>query len=195
MEKLVNLIENKIEVKEQTMGGNTINSIERLRIKKFGDFRGGLDKIYENLMNGSESFNRPIKEVYVSSSKQNVVRGLHFQQGNAAQEKFIYCLTGEFLDVSVNLEIGKNFGEVHVEHMSAEQDFMLKIPGSYAHGIISLADETTYINMSPDPYIPSAEAGIHWSSLDLNLGEIQPILTDKDNAWPELSTVLKALSK
>jgi dTDP-4-dehydrorhamnose 3,5-epimerase len=169
-------------------------SIQKIAIRKFADDRGGLTKIYEELANSETSPLRSIREAYISHSKKHVIRGLHYQRGSASQEKIIYCVTGEFLDVSVDLTSGPSFGKVHVEHLSANDDFVLRIPGAFAHGIISLSDDTTYLNLSPDNYVPSAESGIHWSSLGLDIGIRDPIVSDKDANWPSLEEVLKALS-
>lgn len=169
--------------------------VQRMTIKKFTDGRGGLTKIFENNSDVETEHYRSLNEAYISHSKKDVVRGLHFQHGHSAQEKLIYCVSGEFLDVSVDLRIGPSFGTVHVEHLTANDDILLRVPGVFAHGIISLADGTTYLNLSPDKYSPANEGGIHWASLGLDLNISEPILSEKDKGWPPLEEVLEGLSQ
>lgn len=167
------------------------NGIERICVRNYNDFRGGLAKIYEETL---RSDFRSIREAYFSFSNKNVVRGLHFQKGGYQQEKIIYCISGTFIDVSVNLKKGADFGKIYVEKMTSGSDYALRVPGSFAHGIVSLSDDCCYLNLSPDPYIPSSEGGILWSSLGLNLPISNPILTDKDRSWPPLNQVLEEMS-
>ena len=170
------------------------NLIKKIPVKSFHDSRGSLNKLYENNSDLTKQEKIwEIRDLYLSSSSKNVVRGLHFQINGGGQEKIIYCTSGEFLDVSVDLNPGENFGRIHVEHMTSNCDFLLSIPKSFAHGIISLADRTCYLNMSPQPFIPELERGINLKSLGLDIIPNDVIISEKDLSWPSLEKVLGEL--
>ena len=169
--------------------------IKKIPVKSFHDERGRLLKLYDENSNLTKN-NDPWKicDLYLSSSSKNVVRGLHFQINGGGQEKIIHCISGEFLDVSIDLEPGENFGCVYIEHMTPDCDFLLSIPKSFAHGIVSLADYTSYLNMSPQPFNPELERGINFSSLGLDIMPNDMIISEKDLSWPSLEKVLEEIA-
>ncbi|AIA30885.1 dTDP-4-dehydrorhamnose 3,5-epimerase family protein [Leptospirillum ferriphilum] len=168
-----------------------INGILKLSFSPFYDLRGNLLKIYQK-----ETFKnifKDIEEIYISSSKKAVIRGLHFQIGKKAQDKYIYCISGALLDISVDLRPDGNFGNICVEELKGGDPIILGIPGTFAHGVIILEENTTFMNMSPTPYSPGDERGIRWDSLGIKIPFQHPIVSEKDNSLPPLDLVLKGL--
>ena len=162
----------------------------QITIKPFEDLRGSLSKIFlkeHGVITGLE-----IAEMYISRSRCNVVRGLHFQLGEFAQDKYIFCTNGRLIDISVSIDPA-SFGRVYVTHMDAKSNFILAVPGSCAHGIISLEEDTTFINFSPNPYTPGNERGLLWNSVGYDFGIESPILSDKDMALPTLQQYKKEM--
>jgi len=164
------------------------SGVRKIEFTPFDDLRGNLLKLYRREIFFDLMPN--IEEIYLSQSKKSVVRGLHYQLGEKAQDKFVYCITGRMLDISVDLRPGKDFGKIHVEEMVGGNDCAIFIPGAFAHGVVILEDQTNFISISPQPYSPGDERGIRWDTLGIDFGISEPNITAKDLAWPSLMDIL-----
>ena len=120
---------------------------------------------------------------------RGTLRGLHFQQELHAETKLIRCVRGHVYDVIVDLRSGSpDFGRWHAEHLDAENGFGLYVPAGFAHGFITLADETELSYQMADPFVPNSAAGIIWNDPDLAIDwPIEPVvLSEKDCSLPTL---------
>ncbi len=139
-----------------------------------------------------ESYNQKkvqilIKDRFVqdneSVSHKNVLRGLHFQLPPHAQSKLIRVIKGSILDIAVDLrKESRTYGQ-HFKHvLSGENKKQLYIPVGFAHGFLSLEDNTVLNYKCSDYYNASTERSIIWNDpkLNINWGIDNPILADKD---------------
>ena len=139
-----------------------------------------------------ESYNQKKVEILIkdrfvqdneSVSHKNVLRGLHFQLPPHAQSKLIRVIKGSILDIAVDLrKDSSTYGE-HFKHvLSGENKKQLYIPVGFAHGFLSLEDDTILNYKCSDYYSASAEASIIWNDPQLNIdwGIENPILAEKD---------------
>ncbi len=168
-----------------------LGGVKRIGFTPFVDSRGILLKIYRR-----EIFHdliQNIEEMYLSRSDKGVIRGMHFQIGNKTQDKLVYCLTGRMLDISIDLRADGNLGRVHVEEMKGGDNSALLIPGEFAHGVIILEDNTSFLSLMPQAYSPSDERGIRWDTLGLDIGVCCPIVSLKDQSWPSLKEVIQQI--
>ena len=114
------------------------------------------------------------------------MRGLHYQVSPSFESKFIRCIAGSIFDVIVDLRpesatYQKWFG---VE-LSAENKKAMYIPGSFAHGFLSLEDNTEVFYLVGDYYNSELEAGIRYDDSSFNIEwpiEVSNI-SPKDLAW------------
>lgn len=118
-----------------------------------------------------------------SKSQKNVLRGLHFQNPPYAQGKLVRVITGSVLDVAVDIRknsptYGKHFSVV----LSAYNNKMLWIPPGFAHGFVSLEDETIFSYKCTNFYNKNSEGCILWNDQDLDIdwSVSSPILSEKD---------------
>ena len=139
-----------------------------------------------------ESYNQKKVEILIkdrfvqdneSVSHKNVLRGLHFQLPPHAQSKLIRVVKGSILDIAVDLrKDSSTYGE-HFKHvLSGENKKQLYIPVGFAHGFLSLEDNTILNYKCSDYYSASAEASIIWNDpqLKIDWGIENPILAEKD---------------
>jgi dTDP-4-dehydrorhamnose 3,5-epimerase len=122
-----------------------------------------------------------------SSSVKNVLRGLHFQHPPFDQGKLVRVLSGSVLDIAV--DIRKNsptYGQHLKVELSAENQFLFWIPPGFAHGFISLEENTIFLYKCTNLYDKNSESGILWNDPELNIdwGISQPIVSDKDRELP-----------
>jgi dTDP-4-dehydrorhamnose 3,5-epimerase len=149
----------------------------------FRDDRGFFYESYNK-----KKLDKKIKIVFVqdneSKSIKGVIRGLHFQVPPFEQTKLVSCISGNILDVAVDLRTNsKTYGKFFSIELSSENNKQLFIPKGFAHGFQVLS-ETAIVNYKVDEYYnPDSDSGIIWNdkdlSIDWNLG-IKPVLSVKD---------------
>ncbi len=126
---------------------------------------------------------------FVSYSKRDVIRGLHFQRAPYAQDKLVRCSSGEIFDVAADCDPTSETYGTHVSVLlRAEEQGMLFIPGKYAHGFCVVSDgAVTEYKMSAS-YEPQSAAGFRWNDPILNIPwpTSHPIVSEQDAAWPLL---------
>ncbi len=161
--------------------------------KKFSDERGFFSETYREKWFVDQGL--PINFVqdnHARSTQEGVLRGLHFQYGDAAQSKLIRVVRGAILDIAVDIRHGSpTFGKYVSVTLSDENWQQLFVPHGFAHGYYTLTAETEVIYKVDQYYTPDKEASLLWSDPTLNInwpcGENDPILSDKDKRAPLLS--------
>ena len=126
----------------------------------------------------------------ISKSSKAVLRGLHFQKDEYAQAKLVYVLRGAVLDVTVDLrENSETFGKYIAVELNEKNKKMFFIPRNFAHGFLTLEDNTEFFYKCDNFYNPQSESGIIWNDRDLdidwnfkryNLNENELIVSEKD---------------
>jgi dTDP-4-dehydrorhamnose 3,5-epimerase len=115
---------------------------------------------------------------------------LHFQREPYAQGKFVRVITGAVLDVALDIrKDSPTYGEFVAEKLTASNKRMLYIPPGFAHGFVTLEDNTIFTYKCTNYYNPSAEGGVLWNSPSLNIpwGIENPTLSAKDIELPDFS--------
>lgn len=133
-----------------------------------------------------------------SKSAYGTLRGLHFQNGNAAQAKLVRVLSGSVLDVVLDLRLNSStFKKSYLIELSAENKKQLFVPRGFAHGFVVLSETAEFFYKCDNYYDPQAEGGLLFSDPDLNIDWKIPydqlILSDKDKKNPTLKEYLKNL--
>ena len=135
----------------------------------FGDNRGFFLESYSK----KEFEEIGITEEFVqdnhSKSKKGVLRGLHFQTKHS-QGKLVRVIKGSVYDVAVDIRKGsKTYGKWYGIELSAENKKMFYIPAGFAHGFLTLEDETEFQYKCTDIYAPQYDSGIMYDDKDLNI--------------------------
>ena len=134
----------------------------------------------------------------VSHSHTHVLRGMHAQL-TRPQGKLIQVLSGEIYDVFVDLRPKQaSFGQWHGIRLSAQKSQQLWIPAGFAHGFLTLAQDTTVLYHCTDYYVPNDQITLLWNDTDTNIqwpiGCASPILSSKDQAGMTLKEYIKCAS-
>ena len=123
--------------------------------------------------------NFTLKELYLSKSKKNVLRGMHFQKYPYGTSKLISVIKGKILDVVVG--IGKNnFGKIFSIKLDEFDNKMLFVPSNYAHGFLSLSNKTEVLYGSNEVFKSNYELSLNYSSIDFDWPVINPIVSERD---------------
>lgn len=114
-----------------------VDKPEIIETQRFEDFRGWLSVLVDSKVNFHVV---QINQGY--SRKKFTLRGLHFQEGEHAQAKLVSCLHGSIFNVAVDLRPGDTFGYAYSEILSFENQKQMLIPRGFAHGYLTLEDNT-----------------------------------------------------
>ena len=142
-----------------------------LQPKVFGDARGFF----------MESFNQKAFDAAVgehiefvqdnhSRSSRGVLRGLHYQLGNAAQGKLVRVTAGRVWDVAVDMrKASPTFGKWHGVELTADNHTQFWIPAGFAHGFVVLSDTADFLYKTNNYYAPQQERCVLWNDAALNI--------------------------
>lgn len=117
------------------------------------------------------------------STQKGVLRGLHFQNPPYEQGKLIRVIKGSVYDVAVDIrKNSRTYGQHFGIELNEENKTMLYIPPGFAHGFVTLKENTIFNYKCTNYYHQPSEDGILWNDADLNInwGVENVILSDKD---------------
>lgn len=118
-----------------------------------------------------------------SLSNTGVLRGLHFQAPPFEQGKLVRVITGAVLDVAVDIrKDSATYGEHLTIELTEENKTMFYIPPGFAHGFLTLRDNTIFSYKCTNVYNKTSEGTVLWNDTDLNINwdVSNPILSEKD---------------
>lgn len=128
----------------------------------------------------------------LSVSQKGVLRGLHFQSPPYAQGKLVQVLRGRVFDVAVDIREGSpTFGEYVSVELSAENHRQFWIPAGFAHGFLSLEDDTMFQYKCTNVYAPDHDGGVRYDDPTIGIAwpEGSYIVSEKDKAQPLLEAI------
>lgn len=158
----------------------------------FGDHRGFFTESYSQ-----EDFKAAgleyafVQDNHSLSVEAGVLRGLHFQKGEAAQTKLIRVVTGAVLDVIVDIRKGSpTYGQWEGYILSESNHRQLLVPKGFAHGFVTLTPNVNFLYKCDNYYNAQADAGIAFDdpklAIDWPVAKEQAILSEKDQHHPTL---------
>lgn len=118
-----------------------------------------------------------------SLSQAGILRGLHFQNPPFAQGKLVRVIKGAVLDVAVDIRKNSStFGQHVAIELNESNKLMFWIPEGFAHGFLSLENDTIFSYKCTNTYNKISEGCIKWNDKDLNInwGIENPIVSSKD---------------
>jgi dTDP-4-dehydrorhamnose 3,5-epimerase len=131
------------------------------------------------------------------SAKKGTLRGMHYQVGNAAEVKVVRCIRGALFDMILDLRpesptFGKSFGA----ELTAENRLMMYVPRGFAHGLVTLTENTEAFYLVSDYYAPEAERGVRWNdpTFDLQWPAAVTEISAKDSRWPDFDPQFHAVA-
>jgi len=130
----------------------------------YSDKRGNLKELFNR-----KKINTKFTFEFVSLSKKNVVRGLHFQI-KKPQAKFISVISGKIFDVVIDLrKKSKTFGKKFEIVLDSKKNTSLYIPEGFAHGFKALKNNSIMLYACNTKRYPDLENGILWNDSELKI--------------------------
>ena len=172
-----------------------LDGVFEIRPSKIEDSRGFFSEVWSSQRMAEAGFEVDfVQDNHSSSAAQGVLRGLHFQMPPAAQHKLIRVSRGSVFDVAVDIRRGSpTFGQWAGAIVSAELWNQLLIPPGFAHGFLTLEEQTEVQYKVSAPYRPDLDRAIRFDDpaigIEWPLSADQISLSDKDRSAPLLSAV------
>jgi dTDP-4-dehydrorhamnose 3,5-epimerase len=130
-----------------------------------------------------------------SVSRYGTLRGLHFQTGEYAQAKLVRAVRGEVLDIVVDLRkdsptFGKSFSVI----LDDAEQLQLFVPRGFAHGFITLSEQSIFAYKCDNYYDKASESGIIYNdatlALDWHLPSKVITISEKDRQLPSFKEAI-----
>ncbi len=161
--------------------------------KVFGDERGFFVETYNQPRYQEMGISGVFVQDNLSKSKKGVLRGLHYQAPPFAQGKLVTVLAGAVLDVAVDIRQGSpTFGEYVAVELTAENKRQFWIPEGFAHGFVTLEDNTVFAYKCTNVYSPEHDRGVKYDDKAIGIewpaiGELT--ISEKDQNQPLLADI------
>ncbi len=120
--------------------------------------------------------------------KQGTLRGMHYQDDPYAEVKLVTCFAGEIYDVIVDVRRdSETYCSWFGVHLSSSNNKSLYIPKGFAHGFLTMQDDTLVHYQMGEFYKPEYARGIRWNDPAFNIvwpGSIETI-SERDRTYPD----------
>ena len=159
--------------------------------KRHGDARGWFSETWSRKALAAVGVAADfVQDNQAFNAKKGTLRGLHFQKAPHAQGKLVRVLKGAIFDVAVDIRPGSaTYGHWVGHTLTAEVGEQLWVPRGFAHGYVTLTDDTELFYKVDGDYAPELEGGVIWNDPDLGIPwpvDGEPILSAKDQVLPRL---------
>lgn len=173
-----------MEVKDTPIAGLKI-----VQPKVWGDARGHFFESYSEEAFKEAGLPTDFVQDNQSLSAKGILRGLHFQKPPYAQGKLVRVVKGAVVDVAVDLRRSSpTYGQHFAIELNEDNKTMFWVPPGFAHGFLTLADDTIFVYKVTGLYNKESEGGLLWNdpALGIDWGIENPLLSDKDRIQPLL---------
>jgi len=160
---------------------------------RYGDRRGFFSELYNARVLAEAGITTEfVQDNHSLSAQAGTVRGLHFQAPPSAQAKLVRCGRGALFDVAVDIRNGSpTYGQWYGAELSFGNGQMLLVPAGFAHGFMTLTDDTEIVYKCSDFYAPETEGALLWNAPDVGIdwpkSGASPVLSEKDEQAPALA--------
>jgi len=116
---------------------------------------------------------------------------MHYQDGPHAHSKLVSCLSGRILDVVIDVRPQSDtFNQPYAVELDSNSGHALFIPEGFAHGFLSLENDTLMSYLTSTVHAPSHDRGVLWSSIDFDWPIERPLLSERDQKHPPIASLV-----
>ncbi len=181
-----------------TVQDTALDGVKVVQPRRFADDRGYFSEVFvaRDLTEGLGFAPNFVQDNESMSAKTGTLRGLHYQLGDHAQAKLVRVASGAVIDVAVDIrESSPSFGKHVAVKLSSEEGNQLWIPEGFAHGFLTLEDNTLVSYKTTNYYNAESDRSMSWSDDDLAVDWQEfvdsSLLSAKDAAAPSFSELVE----
>ena len=174
--------------KETPLAGAYVIDIERLE-----DERGFFARTWCQREFEEHGLDPRLVQCSISyNERQGTLRGMHYQLPPFAEAKVVRCTRGAIYDVIIDL---RHESPTYKQHfgitLTPENRSMLYVPEGFAHGLLTLADETEVLYLISEFYVPESARGVRWNDPAFAIQWPAPVqvISERDVAHPDFVEV------
>ena len=173
-----------MKIKELNLKG-----VFEIQLESKEDSRGFFMRTYDKKIFGQWGLNQEwVQESHSLSKLKGTIRGLHFQFPPDAEIKLVRMVSGELMEVYVDLrKDSSTFGQWGDLILSAKKKNMLYLPKGFAHGICTLTDNCNILYKMDNYYAQYNEYNIKWDDSDIGIKwpiDEPIVISDRDRTAP-----------
>lgn len=160
-----------------------------LKPRVFEDPRGYFFESYSHQLLKAAGLELNFVQDNQSLSHKNVLRGMHFQAPPYAQGKLVRVITGSVFDVAVDIRKGsETYGKWFGMELNEQNKWMMYIPPGFAHGFLTLQDNTVFSYKCTEYYHKASEGCLAWDDPEVGIdwGNAAVLLSEKDKTCKKL---------
>ena len=162
-----------------------------IELEKRGDERGFFARTFCVHEFAAHGIDNKIVQINNSLSAQKyTLRGMHYQLAPHAETKIVRCIKGALYDVILDLRPeSPTFGKWFGAELTAENRNMMVVPKGFAHGFLTLEDNTEAFYLVSEFYAPQAERGLRYNDprFAIEWPHVPVVISDKDANWPDFN--------
>ena len=171
--------------------GTSLPGVLILKPRVFADPRGFFMETYRENVLAAAGIHAHFVQDNHSRSSRGVLRGLHYQLQHP-QAKLCRVITGEVLDIAVDIRVGSpHFGKWVGAVLSGENHHQLYLPPGFAHGFAVRSETADFLYKCSDYYDAADDRGVLWNdpAIGIDWQTESPILSDKDRRYLPLAQI------
>jgi len=165
-----------------------------IELEKRGDGRGFFARFYCEREYRAQGLNHHIVQINNSLSRiKGTLRGMHYQLAPRAEDKVIRCLRGALFDAIIDLRPDSpTFLKHFTVELTAENRTMLYVPKGFAHGFLTLTEDTESFYLVTEFYSPELERGVRYNDPKIGIRwPMEPVvISDKDRNLPDFNPAI-----
>jgi dTDP-4-dehydrorhamnose 3,5-epimerase len=169
---------------ETPLSGAFLIEPERLE-----DERGFFARIFEPREFEAHGLNPRVAQSSLSfNPRRGTLRGMHYQRAPFQEAKLVRCTRGAIHDAIIDLRAGSPTFRRHFGvRLDAESRRMLYVPEGFAHGFLTLEDETEVTYQISQPHSPDHAAGVRWNDPAFGIAwpEAVRVIAERDRTYPD----------
>lgn len=164
-----------------------LSGVHEIENVVFSDDRGSFVKTFNADVFIDYGLNFEFKESFYSVSKKDVIRGMHFQMPPMDHEKLVYVISGEILDVVVDVREGSpTYGQYITIELNDLNCKSIYIEKGFAHGFLTKSESATVCYMTTSVYSKDHDTGIKWDSFGFDWNVNDPVVSARDAGFRDL---------
>lgn len=173
-----------------------IPDIKIIELDKLEDERGYFARTWCQRELANEGISMTIAQCNLSYNENaGTLRGMHYQIPPHAEMKIVSCTKGKIFDVAVDLRPNSlTFTQSFGIELSAGNKRQLLIPEGFAHGFLTLADQTEIYYLMSQFYNPEASRGLRWNDPAFGIDWPENVIhiKERDNTYPDFDHKMNA---
>lgn len=162
-----------------------------VEIERFEDERGFFARTWCERELGEQGLEPGLVQCNISWNRQrHTLRGMHYQAAPHEEVKLVRCTKGSIHDVIVDIRPeSPTFKRWFGLDLSAENRTALYIPAGFAHGFLSLDDDTEVLYQMSEFFHPESARGVRWNdpAFAIEWPARPAVISDRDAAYPDFA--------